>query len=57
MFDEYQGDQLGKGQKSLAFALTWQSDERTLRDEEIDELHQRIERDLAQAFGGAIRGR
>ncbi|MEL7624775.1 MAG: phenylalanine--tRNA ligase subunit beta [Clostridiales bacterium] len=57
LFDEYQGSQLGENQKSLAFALTWRSDERTLKDEEIQVLHQEIEKELATAFGGIIRGR
>jgi phenylalanyl-tRNA synthetase beta chain len=57
LFDVYEGEQLGENQKSLAFALTWRSDERTLNDKEIEILHQEIENGLAAAFGGVIRGR
>jgi len=57
LFDEYEGEQVGADQKSLAFALTWRSDERTLNDEEIEALHQEIEKGLADTFGGTIRGR
>jgi phenylalanyl-tRNA synthetase beta chain len=57
LFDQYMGMQLEENQKSLAFSLTWRSDERTLTDIEIDKLHQAIEEQLAKAFGGAIRGR
>ena len=57
LFDEYKGSQLGQNQKSLAFALTWRSDDRTLMDEEINLIHRQIEERLAEAFGGVIRGR
>ena len=57
LFDVYEGEQLGENQKSLAFALTWRSDERTLKDEEVEVLHIGIEKELADAFGGLIRGR
>ncbi|MDQ6772569.1 MAG: phenylalanine--tRNA ligase subunit beta [Candidatus Dormibacteraeota bacterium] len=35
-FDEYRGDQVGAGAKSVAFALTFRSPERTLTDAEVD---------------------
>jgi phenylalanyl-tRNA synthetase beta chain len=57
LFDLYEGRQLGENQKSLAYALTWRSDERTLKDEDVESLHQEIERQLADTFGGIIRGR
>jgi len=57
LFDVYQGTQIAAGQKSLAFSLTWQSEERTLKDEEINEYHQKIEEKLASVYGGQIRGR
>ena len=57
LFDHYEGEQLGENQKSLAFALTWRSDERTLKDEEIEVLHREIEKQLALSFRGVIRGR
>ena len=57
LFDEYMGSQLGENQKSLAFALTWQAADRTLKDEEIKAFHETIEAKLNEAFGGSIRGR
>lgn len=57
LFDEYMGSQLGENQKSLAFALTWQAVDRTLKDEEIKAFHETIEAKLNEAFGGSIRGR
>ena len=42
LFDVYTGEQVPDGQKSLAFSLTFQSQERTLTDTEIDEHYQNI---------------
>ncbi len=36
LFDRYQGDKLPAGTHSLAFALSFRSEERTLKDEEVD---------------------
>lgn len=36
LFDEYRSDQLGKDQRSLAYRLTFQSDEGTLTDAQIE---------------------
>ncbi len=37
-FDEYQGSQVPEGHKSVAFALTFRSPERTLTDAEVDKV-------------------
>jgi len=36
LFDVYEGSQIEKGKKSLAFSLTFGADERTLKDEEAE---------------------
>ena len=41
-FDVYRGEQVGEGRKSIAFAVTFQSAERTLTDEDAAELRERI---------------
>ena len=41
-FDEYRGAQLGEGLKSVAFALTFRSPERTLTDAEVDKAIENI---------------
>ena len=41
-FDEYRGSQVPEGQKSVAFALTFRSPERTLTDAEVDRAMQEI---------------
>jgi phenylalanyl-tRNA synthetase beta chain len=54
-FDVYRGDQIGPGQKSIAFSVTFQSPERTLTDEDAAELRDRIIAAVEQAFGAKLR--
>src|SRR5207244_11929763 len=42
VFDEYRGEQVGAGRKSLAFSVAFQSPERTLTDEDAAALRVRI---------------
>ncbi|MBI4128410.1 MAG: phenylalanine--tRNA ligase subunit beta [Parcubacteria group bacterium] len=44
LFDLYEGSNLPTGRKSMAFHIVYQSDERTLTDEEVDRLQQRMMR-------------
>ncbi len=55
LFDSYQGDKLGEDKKSLAFHVIYQSLERTLRAEEIDEIQSRLIARLEEKFGAQIR--
>lgn len=55
LFDLYRGKQISAGFKSLAFALTWQAEDRTLTDEEVNDLHQEILRVLAKEAGAQLR--
>jgi phenylalanyl-tRNA synthetase beta chain len=54
-FDVYRGDQIGPGQKSIAFSVTFQSPERTLTDEDAAGLRNRIVGALERAFGAKLR--
>jgi phenylalanyl-tRNA synthetase beta chain len=54
-FDVYRGDQVGEGRKSIAFAVSFQSSERTLSDEDAAALRQKIVEALAQRFGAELR--
>jgi phenylalanyl-tRNA synthetase beta chain len=54
-FDVYRGEQIGAGKKSIAFAVTFQSREKTLTDEDAAELRNRIVERLAEAFGAQLR--
>jgi phenylalanyl-tRNA synthetase beta chain len=54
-FDVYRGAQVGDGRKSIAFAVTFQSAERTLTDEDAAALREKIIKALADRFGAELR--
>jgi phenylalanyl-tRNA synthetase beta chain len=54
-FDEYRSPQLGDGVKSIAFALTFRSPERTLTDSEVDSLMASIRKRLEADHGARPR--
>ncbi len=54
-FDVYRGPQVGEGRKSVAFAVGFQSAERTLSDEDAAALRDRIVAALAERFGAELR--
>ena len=55
MLSEYQGPQLGAGARSLSFRLLYQADDRTLTNEEVSAIQQRIVEGLKQRFGAEVR--
>jgi phenylalanyl-tRNA synthetase beta chain len=55
VFDVYRGDQVAEGHKSLAFAVSFQSPERTLSDEDAAKLRKKIVDALAKRFGAELR--
>jgi phenylalanyl-tRNA synthetase beta chain len=57
LFDVYRGESIPAGTKSLAFALVYQSAERTLTDKEIEKAHQKIEGRLRHVLKAQIRGK
>ena len=56
LFDVFEGEQLGSGKKSLAYALEFRSPERTLQDREVDEAVHDLVRALASTLGATLRG-
>jgi phenylalanyl-tRNA synthetase beta chain len=54
-FDVYRGEQVGPGRKSIAFAVIFQSPERTLSDEDASRLRTAIVEALAARFGAELR--
>jgi phenylalanyl-tRNA synthetase beta chain len=54
LFDEYRGEQIGEGRKSLALRLEFRAPDRTLTDEEVAERRAAIERELEE-LGGRLR--
>lgn len=55
LFDVYKGKQIPENKKSLAYAIEYYSPDRTLTDEEVDEIHERIINGLNQKFGAELR--
>jgi phenylalanyl-tRNA synthetase beta chain len=55
LFDIYRGEQIAEGCKSMAFSITYRLNDRTLKDNEVNELHERISKKLASQFNGYIR--
>lgn len=54
-FDEYRGEQVGAGRKSVAFRLRFRSAERTLTDKEVDAALRAVSKALASDFGASPR--
>lgn len=55
LFDQYEGQGLSDGKKSLAFHLTFSSSERTLTSDEVDTAMKQIVLQLEQQIGATIR--
>ncbi|SYZ73193.1 Phenylalanine--tRNA ligase beta subunit [Candidatus Zixiibacteriota bacterium] len=55
LFDLYRGKQIGEGKKSLAFALSYRSNERSLESSEVSELHGKIASMLKEHFKSEVR--
>lgn len=56
VFDVYVGQGVPDGQKSVAISLSFQTDDRTLTDEEIDAAVEVATTHLAKMFGAKLRG-
>jgi phenylalanyl-tRNA synthetase beta chain len=56
VFDVYRGAQVGDGRKSLALALTFQAPDRTLSDEDVAPVRDKVVAALAKRVGGELRG-
>jgi phenylalanyl-tRNA synthetase beta chain len=55
LFDVYEGEQLPRGKKSVAFALEFMSLEKTLTDAEIESAVGRVVSGVEKAHGAALR--
>ena len=56
VFDVYEGRQVGEGMRSLALALSFRAPDRTLADEDVAPLRERIVAALGERLGGELRG-
>ncbi|MCT7971926.1 phenylalanine--tRNA ligase subunit beta [Laspinema olomoucense] len=55
LFDDYRGQNVPEGQRSLAFRLVYRASDRTLTDEEIEPAHQKVRDALVSQFAVSLR--
>ncbi len=55
LFDIYQGAEIPAGKKNLAFHIIYQSDKKTLTDKEVDNIHQKIIKELNKKANWKVR--
>ena len=55
LFDEYSGEQVGAGRRSLAFSLTYQAPDRTLTDADARTIRERVAKALTDELGAVLR--
>lgn len=55
LFDVYQGKGVSKGNRSLAYSLAYRHPERTLNDEEVEDLHSKVRKALEECEGYSLR--
>jgi phenylalanyl-tRNA synthetase beta chain len=55
LFDEYRGENVPQGQRSLAFRLVYRAGDRTLTDGEVEPVHNKVRETLVEKFGVNLR--
>lgn len=55
LFDEYRGEGIDSGRKSLALGLTFQESSRTLNDRDVESAVEQVVSALTQEFGAKLR--
>jgi phenylalanyl-tRNA synthetase beta chain len=55
LFDEYRGENVPPGQRSLAFRLVYRASDRTLTDAEVEPVHNKVREELVEKFGVNLR--
>ena len=55
LFDVFRGKNVPAGQKSVAYAFTYRSTERTLTDAEVNSAHEKLVAQLRQGLGAVVR--
>jgi phenylalanyl-tRNA synthetase beta chain len=57
LFDVYRGDPIAQGKKSLAYAISFQADDRTLSDSDVTKVREKIIARLKRELGAEVRGK
>ncbi|HKC64555.1 MAG TPA: phenylalanine--tRNA ligase subunit beta [Pyrinomonadaceae bacterium] len=55
LVDVYEGANLPEGKRSVTLRVEYRAEDRTLRDEEVDEMHARLVHSLEEKFGAQLR--
>jgi phenylalanyl-tRNA synthetase beta chain len=55
LFDQFRGSQIGEGNVSMAWRLTFTAPDRTLTDNDLVKIRPKIEKTLKQRVGGSLR--
>lgn len=55
IFDIFEGVQIGNDEKSVALSITYQNPEKTMTDEEVNEIHNSILQNLSDKLGARLR--
>lgn len=57
LFDVYRGDQIAPGKKSLAYSLTFQAEDRTLSDNDVMKVREKIIARVKRELDAQVRGK
>ena len=55
LFDIYKGKQIPEGKKSIAYAIAYRDENKTLTDKEVNKVHEKILRSLEYKLGATLR--
>jgi len=55
LFDLFRGEQIEEGYKSMAYSITFQAEDHTLTDQEVENAFEQIREKLMRKFGAKIR--
>lgn len=55
LFDVYEGEQIPEGKKSIAYSITYRSYEKTLKDEDVNVVHEKIVEEIENTFEANLR--
>jgi phenylalanyl-tRNA synthetase beta chain len=55
LFDVYRGEGVEVGQKSVAYAFHYRSTEGTLKDKQVDAVHEKVIKQLREDLDASIR--
>jgi len=55
LFDIYKGKQIPEGKKSMAYAIAYRDENKTLKDQDVNKVHDKILRSLEYKLGATLR--